>query len=73
MVGQRILERRQLGPRLRHAAHMIDDQPGVRLPRGARQLRIDGQAAGVIDYIRAQLQRLFRDPGLCKCPRKSAR
>ena len=60
---QRILERRQLGPRLRHAAHMIDDQPGVGLPRRARQFRIDGQPAGVVDDIRAQLQRFFRDPG----------
>ncbi len=55
-----ILQGRQFGPRFRHAAHMVDDQPGVGQHHLAREFGIDGKAAGIVHDIRAQFQGFFR-------------
>src|SRR5665213_4360974 len=56
-----VLERRQLGPGFGRTAHMVQDQARVELRHGARQVGIDGQRAGIVNDVRAQLQSLLRD------------
>ena len=72
-IGHRIFERRQLGPRLRRAAHVVQDQPGVGLNDRARELRVRRQAGRIVDDIGAQLQRLGRHARLIGIHRKRNR
>jgi hypothetical protein len=64
--GDRILEGRQLGPRLRRAAHVIQNEPRVDLHHGAHQIGVGGQPGGIVDDIGAQLQRLRSDTGFVR-------
>jgi hypothetical protein len=59
--AQRILHRRQFGPRLGLTAHVVEDQ--TRISRGGdfRKIRIEGQARGVVYDFNAVFQRPFGD------------
>ena len=52
----RILHGRKLGPCLRLAAHVIENQPGIPVGRNFRQPRVKGKAAGVIENLHPILQ-----------------
>ena len=68
-----VLQRRQLGPGFRRPAHVIQNQAGVLVGGGARQLRIERKAGRIVDDLRAVLQRFFRDGELVRIHRNRHR
>src|ERR1700747_1010822 len=59
--SHQILHGRQLRPRFRPAAHMIDDQSSIVLRHALRKMQIEKNSARVIYDFRSMLERLFGD------------
>ncbi len=69
-VRHGILQRRKLGPRFRRTAHVINNQTGVGLCGGARDLRVGGEAGRIVNDIRSQFQGFRRHAGFISIDRE---
>ena len=55
----KIFNRRQFGPSLRRASHVVDDQAGIVLRHHPRQLEVEQNTTRIVDNLRPVFQRFF--------------